>query len=295
MKHACIAEHRDSFPVTLMCELLEVSPSGFYAAEQRRHRPLGPRALAKQRLTLKVRVAHLTSKERSGAPKIYQELRAQGVACGRHGVADIMRAHGWRGACPRRFRVTTQATHREPVAANVLARAFEPAMIGERDRVWAADITYLWTAEGWLYLAVVLDLGTRRVVGWCADRTLGQSLTLRALQRALALRRPAPGLLHHSDRGVQYASAAYQALLTQHGIVSSMSRRGDCWDNAVVESFFATLKTELATTRWPTRAAAQRDVAEFIDRWYNHQRRHGSLGFRSPVQYERDLARLRIA
>jgi transposase InsO family protein len=295
VKHACIAAHRDSFPVTLMCELLAVSPSGFYAAEQRQQRPLGPRALAKQRLQLQVRAAHLTSGERYGAPKVYQELRAQGVVCGRHGVAGIMREHGWRGACRRRFRVTTQSTHREPVAANVLARGFAPSTIGERDRVWAADITYLWTAEGWLYLAVVLDLGSRRVVGWCADRTLDQSLTRRALQQALVLRRPAPGLLHHSDRGVQYASAAYQALLTQHGAVSSMSRRGDCWDNAVVESFFATLKTELPTNRWATRAAARRDVAAFIDCWYNHQRRHGSLGYRSPVQYERDLARLRIA
>jgi transposase InsO family protein len=178
----------------------------------------------------------------------------------------------------------------------VLGRAFDPGVIGERDRVWAADITYLWTLEGWLYLAVVIDLGSRRVVGWCADRTLDQSLALRALERALTLRAPAPGLVHHSDRGVQYACAAYQARLAQHGATSSMSRRGDCWDNAVVESFFATLKTELATSnRWPTRAAAQRDLGEFIDRWYNHQRLHASLGYRSPVQYERDLARLRIA
>jgi transposase InsO family protein len=297
VKHACIAAHRDSFPVTLMCEVLDVSPSGFYAAEQRQRRPLGSRAQANLRLQLKIRAAHLASGERYGAPKIHGELRAQGIPCGRHRVARLMRAHEWRGLCRRRFRVTTtQSTHREPVAPNVLARAFQPSAIGERDRVWAADITYLWTAEGWLYLAVVLDLGSRRVLGWCADQTLDQSLALRALEPALRLRRPAPGLVHHSDRGVQYASAAYQAVLQQHGIIPSMSRRGDCWDNAVVESFFATLKSELrSTNHWPTRAAAQQDLSEFIDRWYNHQRRHGSLGYRSPVQYERDLARLRSA
>ena len=297
MKHACIAAHRDSVPVALMCEALGVSASGFYAAEQRRRGPLGPRARADQRLALEIRAAHLTSQGRYGAPKIYHELRAQGVRCSRHRVARLMRAHGWRGACRRRSRVvTTQSAHREPVAPNVLARRFRPEVIGERDKVWAADITYLRTAEGWLYLAVVLDVGTRRVLGWCADRTLDQSLTLRALRPALALRRPRPGLVHHSDRGVQYAAAAYQALLREYGVTPSMSRVGDCWDNAVVESFFATLKTELAANRrWPTRAAAQRDLATFIDRWYNPQRRHAALGYRSPYQYERDLARLRIA
>jgi transposase InsO family protein len=207
-----------------------------------------------------------------------------------------MRRHQWRGKRRPRFRVTTQSGHHEPVAPNVLARQFAPSTIGERDRVWAADITYLWTAEGWLYLAVVIDVGTRRVVGWCADRTLDQSLAVRALDQALVLRRPAPGLVHHSDRGVQYASGAYQARLAQHGAISSMSRRGDCWDNAVAESFFATLKTEMDDlNQWPTRAAAQRALAEFIDRWYNHQRLHSSLGYRSPVQYERELARLRAA
>ena len=296
MKHACIAEHRDSFPVRMMCELLDVSRSGFYAAERRKRQPLGPRAQANQRLALEIRAAHLASGERYGAPKICGELRDQGIACGRHRVARLMRAHEWRGVCRRRFRVTTtQSAHGEPVAPNVLDRQFAPATIGKRDQVWAADITYLWTAEGWLYLAVVMDLGSRRVLGWYADATLDQSLALRALEPALRLRRPAVGLVHHSDRGVQYAGAAYQALLKQYGITCSMSRRGNCWDNAVVESFFATLKTELRSTRWQTRAEAKQDLSQWIDIWYNHQRRHGSLGLRSPVQYERDLARLLIA
>lgn len=298
MKYACIATHRDSaFAVEMMCELLGVSTSGFYAAEQRKRHPLGPRAQANQRLALQIRAAHVASGECYGAPKIHAELCAQGIPCGRHRVARLMRANAWRGVCRRRFRATTtQSDHGVPVAPNVLDRAFAPATIGQRDRVWGADITYLWTAEGWLYLAVVLDLGTRRVIGWCADRTLDQTLALRALEQALRLRRPAPGLVHHSDRGVQYASAAYQAVLRQYGIIGSMSRRGDCWDNAVVESFFATLKTELRShRRWPTRAAAQAALSRWIDCWYNHQRRHGSLGFRSPMQYERDLARLRVA
>jgi transposase InsO family protein len=296
VKYACIARHRDSFPVQMMCHLLAVSRSGFYAAERRKRHPLGPRAQANLRLQLQVRAAHLASAERYGAPKIHEELVEQGVACGRHRVARLMRANGWRGRRPRRLRVTTtQANPTHPVAPNVVARRFAPELIGGRDRVWGADMTYLRTAEGWLYLAVVLDLGSRRVVGWATDTTLDQSLPLRALTRALRLRRPAPGLQHHSDRGGQYTSTAYQTVLHAHGIVPSMSRSGDCWDNAVVESFFATLKCELLTPWWRTRAAAQRDLEEFIDRWYNHQRRHGSLGYRSPVQYERDLARLSSA
>ena len=296
MKFACIAEHRDSWPVAMMCRLLAVSRAGFYAAERRNRQPLGPRAQADLRLTLEVRAAHLASGERYGAPKIHKDLVAQGVPGGRHHIARIMREHEWQGCSPKRFRVrTTQADPAHPVAPNVVARTFRPEVIGGRDRVWGADITYLGTAEGALYLAVVLDLGTRRVVGWKADTTLDQSLPLGALERALRLRGPVPGLHHHSDRGSQYTSAAYQAMLQAHRIIPSMSRRGDCWDNAVVESFFATLKRELPTDRWPTRAAAQRDLSEFIDHWYNHQRRHRALGYRSPVQYERDLARLRMA
>jgi putative transposase len=298
VKHAVIARHRAAFPVRLMCQVLGVSRAGFYAAVARAARPLGPRARANQRLRVAIRAAHRASQARYGAPMIHRELRAQGLSCGRHRVARLMREDALRGAGPRRrFRVTTQSGHRYPVAANVLNRQFAPSVYGERDRAWGADITYLATREGWLYLAVVLDLGTRRVIGWCADRTLEQSLTLRALDQALALRRPAPGLVHHSDRGVQYASTAYQARLAAHGLVPSMSRVGDCWDNAVVESFFATLKRELrtATTVWPTRAEAQRALAGYITRWYNHQRRHSALGFQSPVHYERELARLRRA
>lgn len=298
MKHACIARYRGEFAVRLMCRLLQVSPSGFYQAEARRlgRTPAGARTLANQRLTLAIRTAHAASHARYGAPKVHAELQAQGVRCGHNRVARLMREAGLRGTSPRRFRVTTQSAHREPVAPNVLARCFAPAAYRERDRAWVADLTYLPTREGWLYLAVLLDVASRRVVGWCADRTLEQSLPLRALAQALVLRAPRPGLIHHSDRGVQYASAAYQAVLSAHGVVPSMSRVGDCWDNAVAESFFATLKRELvADARWATRVEAQHALTRFIDHWYNHQRRHAALGFQSPIDYERQLARLRRA
>lgn len=299
MKHACIARHHDEIKnVRLMCRVLGVSPAGFYRAEQERcgERPVSPRTQANRRLLIEIRGIHRASQQRYGAPMIHAELRAHGVACGHNRVARLMRRAGLRGITPRRFRVTTQSDHPEPVAANILARQFAPSAYRERDRVWVADITYLPTREGWLYLAVLLDLASRRVVGWCADRTLDHSLPLRALERALLLRRPDPGLIHHSDRGVQYASAPYRARLAAHGLVSSMSRVGNCWDNAVVESFFGTLKRELVRdARWDSRLEAHRALTTFIDHWYNHQRRHSALGYLSPVDYERELARLRIA
>jgi len=298
VKYACIARHQGEFATRLMCRLLGVAPAGYYVAAQQRagRRAVSRRTQANRRLLVAIRAVHAASRQHYGAPMVYAELRAQGVGCGRHRVARLMRSAGLRGTAPRPFRVTTESGHRQPVAANLLARRFAPAQIAERDRIWAADLTYVATREGWLYLAVVLDLASRRVLGWCADRRLDHSLSLRALDQALTLRRPAPGLLHHSDRGVQYASAAYQQRLRAHGIVPSMSRAGDCWDNAVVESFFATLKRELVhDARWATRADAHRALTMFIDRWYNHQRRHSALGYLSPVDYERQLARSRIA
>ena len=298
MKHACIARHVGEYPVRLMCRALQVSPAGFYAA---RHRGPSARAQQDQRLRLAIRTAHAVSKRYGGAygaPKIHAELHAQGLHCGKKRVARLMRLDGLRGSSPRRFRVTTESQHRLPLAANHLQRQFSVAVQRERDRVWAADITYFWTREGWLYLAVVLDVASRRVIGWCADEGLDDSLTRRALQHALRLRRPAPGVLHHSDRGVQYASTAYRALLQQHGLTISMSRKGDCWDNAVVESFFAVLKRELRPDGervWPTRRHLQAALARYIDGWYNLQRRHATLGYRSPYHYERELARLRNA
>jgi transposase InsO family protein len=221
---------------------------------------------------------------------VHQELRAQGLRCGKKRVARLMRAEGLRGKRPRAFRRTTESTHAHPVAPHALQRRFAVPEQPGRDRRWVADITYLPTREGWLYLAVVLDLASRLVVGWCLDTRLDQGLTLTALARAIGRRRPRPGLLHHSDRGVQYAATAYRALLVRHGGTASMSRAGNCWDNAVVESFFATLKIELVhEADWATRAEAQHAVREYIEVWYNHQRRHASLGYRSPAQYEAEV------
>jgi putative transposase len=298
VKYACIAQHHgpqvpraERFAVRLMCRVLEVSPGGYYAAQGR---PPSARAREDQRLRLAIRAAHTASQHRYGAPKIRAELQAQGLRCAKKRVARLMRLDGLRGTTPRRFRVTTDSTHRLPIAANHLDRQFSVTVQRQRDRVWAADITYFWTHEGWLYLAVVLDVGSRRVIGWCADARIDGSLTIRALTQALRLRRPEPGVVHHSDRGAQYASAAYQALLQQHGLTSSMSRKGNCWDNAVVESFFATLKKELRSAGvWPTRAHAQAALTRYIDQWYNYQRRHATLGYKSPYHYERELARLR--
>lgn len=291
MKYAAIARHRGEYPVRLMCHALAVSPAGFYAAQGRAP---SARTQQDQRLRLAIRTAYRESHRRYGAPKLHAELRAQGLRCGKKRVARLMRLDGLRGTTPRRFRVTTHSRHGCPIAANTLARQFSVAVVAERDRVWAADLTYLWTAEGWLFLAVVLDVASRRVIGWCADARLDDSLTRRALLQALRLRRPEPGVLHHSDRGVQYASAAYRALLQQYGLTSSMSRPGNCWDNAVVESFFATLKTELRSHGvWPTRTEARRTLTRYIDGWYNRQRRHATLGYLSPCHYERKLARLR--
>ena len=287
MKFAVIAHHVGEFPVRLMCDALRVSPAGFYAAQTR---PSSARQRSDQRLRLEIRAVHAATRRRYGAPKIHQELRAQGIRCGHNRVARLMRLDGLRSKRARAFKVTTQAGHACAVAANHLARQFRVTTHPIRDRAWVADITYLATQSGWLYLAVILDLASRRVVGWCADSRLDHSLPLRALTRALRQRQPHAGALHHSDRGVQYASAAYQQLLADHGLVCSMSRPGNCWDNAVTESFFATLKTELADdAHWPSRTAAYHDLQQYIEIWYNRQRRHQTLGYRTPTQYEKEI------
>ncbi len=287
MKYACISRHRGvpgEPSVRLMCELLDVSPAGFYASLKRGP---GPRAKSDQKLKLEIRAFHKESKQRCGAPSVHRELKALGIECGRNRVARLMREDGLRSKRPRAFRVTTQSSHTRPVAENLLNRRFAVAAQRALNRVWVADITYLPTREGWLYLAVVLDLASRRVVGWNAGRRIDEELTLNALRAALAQRCPTEGLLHHSDRGAQYAAENYQQALGGNGIRCSMSRRGNCWDNAVAESFFATLKTELVSdARWETRESAHRALFEYIEVWYNRRRRHSSLGYVSPAQYE---------
>jgi putative transposase len=240
-------------------------------------------------LTARLRAIHHEVHERYGSPRMHREVRARGIRCGKHRVARLMRQAGLCAKSVRRSRVTTQSDPAQPVAPNVLARQFAPTAHPAVNRAWAADLTYLPTREGWLYLAVILDLASRRVVGWALRTRLDRELALSALRMALG-HRGARGGLHHSDRGGQYASGAYQALLQRTGFTASMSRVGICWDNAVVESFFATLTKELLVDGlFPTRDAACRAVVEFIEVWYNRRRRHSTLGYRTPVEYEADL------
>ena len=288
MRYACIARHHGEYALRLMCRLLAVSPSGFYAW---RRRPPCERALADECLMARIRIAHDASDETYGAPRVLRDLRDAGLHVGQKRVARLMRANGLVARPRARGGVrTTDSRHEHAIAPNRLARRFDATEIPALDRVWVSDLTYVPTGAGWLYLAVVLDLKSRRVVGWAMRETLHADLALRALQMAVTTRRPAPGLVHHSDRGVQYACADYRALLTAHRMEASMSRKGDCWDNAVAESFFATLEWELiGRTRWTTKADARRAIFRYIETWYNPRRRHSTLGYLSPVQYEAQL------
>lgn len=285
-KYAVIAAHRAEHAVRLMCAALGVSPSGYYAAQRR---PASARAERAVRLAGEVHAAYTASRGRYGAPRVHRVLRAGGTRVAKKRVARVMREAGLVARPRRRWVRTTDAAGTAPVP-NHLDRQFAVALGATCDRVWVSDITYVPTQARWLYLAVVLDLATRRVVGWAMREALEEVLTLDALHMALAQRRPGLGLMHHSDRGSHYASHAYRALLAAHGITQSMSRKGDCWDNAVAESFFATLEHELlATTSFPSPAVARGAIFEFIEVWYNRQRLHSSLGYRSPAAFEEHL------
>ncbi len=282
MRFAFIVAEKATFPVRLLCRTLQVSRAGFYA---RQARPPAPRTQADERLGLEIAAIHAESRQRYGSPRVHAELVDRGCRTSRKRVARLMRGRGLAARRRRRFRVTTQSRHPFPVAPNVLARQFERAV---PDQAWVTDITYIPTGEGWLYLAVILDLCSRFAVGWAMSERITDDLTLAALGMALARRRPPQGLLHHSDRGSQYASGDYQRVLAQHGIVCSMSRRGDCWDNAVAESFFATVKVELVhDAAWATRAAARTELFDYLELFYNGQRRHSALGYLSPRAFER--------
>jgi transposase InsO family protein len=270
-----------NYPVWLMCKVLQVSRSGFYAWYKR---PPSTRERENKRLVRVIREAHQASRRTYGSPRIHEELKDRGFEVGCNRVARLMHENGIFACCRRRFRVTTNSAHGLPVADNVLGRSFT---VKAPDRAWVTDITYVWTGEGWLYLAVVIDLFSRRVVGWSMSERIKTGLVLNALKMALGQRVSDAKLLHHSDRGSQYASHAYRKALKDHGITCSMSRKGDCWDNAVAESFFATLKTELVYRMvFLTRDAARAAIAEYIEVFYNRQRRHSHLGYMSPAKYE---------
>jgi transposase InsO family protein len=245
---------------------------------------------------LQIQAIHNGSKRRYGSPRVHGELRDQQIHCSENQVARLMREAGLRAKKRRAFRITTNSQHPHPVVENVLDRRFAIEDQHAVDRVWVADITYIPTRAGWLYLAVILDLASRLVVGWSLQTSLDRSLSLNALGMALRHRRPKHGLIHHSDRGIHYACHDYGRKLYEHGMIPSMSRKGDCWDNAVAESFFATLEWELIDDAdWRTREQAQSDIAEYIEIWYNRKRRHSSLGNKSPAAFEQQLALIRRA
>jgi putative transposase len=282
MRFRQIEDQRGIWPVRIMCDALSVSASGYYAW---RSRPESARKIANRGLLDDIQRVHAHHRERYGAPRIHAELRAEGQIISRKRIERVMRRHGIRARAPRRYRVcTTDSKHSLPVAANLLDQNF----VAERpNQVWLADITYIPTGEGWLYLAVILDLFTRKVVGWAMRDHMRAELTIAALTMAIQRRRPGPGLTHHSDRGSQYAAGDYRDILRAAAVTQSMSRKANCWDNAPMESFFGTLKSELVHQReYPDRDAARRDLFTYIEGYYNRQRIHSAIGYITPEQAE---------
>jgi transposase InsO family protein len=277
-----IDEEKARYSISLLCRVMQVSRSGFYAWGKREP---SLRGLEDTSLSQTIAEAHRHSRGTYGSPRIHAELRASGRHVGRKRVARLMRRAGIAGLTRRRYRCTTDSRHDLPVAANLVRRRFE---VSEPNRVWVADITYVWTWEGWMYLAVIVDLFSRRVVGWATADHMRTDLVLEALARATGERVTSNLLVHHSDRGSQYASGHYRHVLAEQRITCSMSRRGNCWDNAVVESFFATLKAELIDRQpWTTRRQAQDAINEYIGSFYNSHRLHSHLGYLTPSDYER--------
>ena len=282
MKFAFIDEHLSDLPLEVVCDVLAVSRSGYYAW---RDRPASSHNQRRAELAAKIHSVHADNRRVYGSPRIFQALVAQGEQVCENTVAKVMRLEGLRAKVKRKFVPrTTDSAHAQPIAPNVLDRQFQAEA---PNRKWAGDITYIPTDEGWLYLAGVIDLHSRRIVGWSMADHMQTDLVADALGMAIARRRPGPGLLHHSDRGVQYASDAYQSLLQDHRMDVSMSGKGDCWDNAVMESFWATLKTELVHhEQYATRQQARQSIFEYIEVFYNRQRMHSSLGYVSPEAFE---------
>jgi putative transposase len=281
MRFELINDHREQFAITRMCGMLEVSPSGYYAWQTR---PASAREMANRELIEKIKTVHSASYETYGSPRVFRELQAEGVACSQNRVARLMRLYHLRAKQVRRYKATTKRNAAHRAAPNVLQQDFA----AERpDSKWLADITYIPTQQGWLYLAAILDLYARRVVGWAMSRRMTADLTLAALKMAIQRRQPGPGLIHHSDQGGQYTDGAYQALLQAHGMQASMNGTGSWYDNAPMESFFGTLKSELVHHRvYGTRAEARPDLFFYIEAFYNRRRLHSSLGYLSPEAYE---------
>ena len=281
MRFACISTEKAWVPVSVLCRVLEVTRSGFYAWQAR---DPSEHVIDDQKLALEIAAIHKASGDTYGSPRVHAELLAKGLEVSRKRVARLMRELGIKSRRKRRFKATTDSRHHLPVADNILDRKFE---VAAPDVAWVTDITYVWTDEGWLYLAAILDLFSRRVVGLAMSERIDRALVIEALRVAVGRRMPDAGLLHHSDRGSQYASGDYQKALDELGVVCSMSRKGNCWDNAVAESFFATLKTEcIYSHRFATRAEAREAIFHFIEVFYNRHRRHSTLGYVSPMEFE---------
>jgi transposase InsO family protein len=284
MKFAFIDEEKATWPVEVMCDVLAVSRSGFYAWKVR---PTSPRALEDARLVVDIKAAHKAGRRNYGSPRVFRALRKQGQRVGKKRVERLMRQEGIVGKKRKKFCITTDSRHANPIAPNVLQRDFEAL---QPNAAWVTDVTYVWTHEGWLYLAAILDLCSRRVVGWATSANNDTQLALDALGRAKSSRMPMLGLVHHSDRGSVYASGDYRDALKALGAVASMSRKGDCWDNAVAESFFATIKGEMIDERdFETRAEADAAIGDYIDAFYNVSRMHSTIGYVSPIEFELKL------
>ncbi len=281
MIYKLIDEEKARYSIAFLCRTLEVTRSAWY---EWRRAGQSQRAREDQRLKVHVRAAHRGSRGTYGSPRIRKQLSNEGVQVGRRRVARLMREEGLAGTPKKRFRNTTDSTHKQPIAANLLARDFLPAQPNE---AWVTDITYISTSSGFLYLVVFIDLFSKKVVGWSARTHMRADLCLDALKQAIVFRNPKPGLIIHSDRGCQYASHGFAGFLEQCGFKQSMSRKGNCWDNAPAESFFGTLKTELINRKsWPSPAAAKDAIGEYIHSFYNHKRLHSANGYQSPVDYE---------
>ncbi len=285
MKFAFIRAEKAFFKVAILCRLLGVTRQGYYAFEKRRG---GPRVRRDELLRERIRHLHAESRGTYGSPRVHAALRNQGFRIGKGRVERVLRSLGLQGRMRRRWRVTTRANPKHAVVGNSLDRDFTAARPNER---WVTDISYVWTDEGWCYLAVILDLFSRSVVCWALDATLTTKLPLAALDMAIRRRRPSPGLLHHSDRGCQYTSDDYRSALAELGVSVSMSRKGNCWDNAVAESFFATIKNELVyRRRWSSRTDLRAAVFEYIEVFYNRRRLHSSIGYKTPAEVENEYS-----
>ncbi len=284
MKYAWIKEHRDQYSVTRMCRQLDVSPTGYY---QRNKRAPSNRSMANAVLDAQVAAIHAGSKRSYGRPRIVRGLRDQGVQVGHERVRHSLKRQGLRPVYKRPYRVTTDSAHHKPIASNILDRRFDGWQVNQ---AWLGDITYIATGEGWLYLACVMDLASRRIVGWSMSDRIKADLVCQALKSAYWRRKPAVGLIMHSDRGTQYASDSHQRLIKDYRMIQSMSRRANCWDNSPMESFFKTLKVErIHQLRYDTRALARLDIVDWIEGFYNQRRIHSSIGYKTPVDVESNL------